>query len=72
MNRQVQPLTPAALYARVSSDRQDVDSPSPPIYGTRTIMERLFLALENWSRVCVSVRMFILKEYRHAKGHDSL
>jgi DNA invertase Pin-like site-specific DNA recombinase len=25
MNKQVQPLTPAALYARVSSDRQDVD-----------------------------------------------
>ena len=25
MNRQVEPLTPAALYARVSSDRQDVD-----------------------------------------------
>ncbi len=25
MKRQVQPLTPAALYARVSSDRQDVD-----------------------------------------------
>ena len=24
-NRQIQPLTPAALYARVSSDRQDVD-----------------------------------------------
>ncbi len=23
--RQIQPLTPAALYARVSSDRQDVD-----------------------------------------------
>ena len=23
-NRQIQPLTPAALYARVSSDRQDV------------------------------------------------
>ena len=25
MNKQLQPLTPAALYARVSSDRQDVD-----------------------------------------------
>ena len=25
MRKQVQPLTPAALYARVSSDRQDVD-----------------------------------------------
>ena len=25
MKRQLQPLTPAALYARVSSDRQDVD-----------------------------------------------
>ena len=25
MKKQVQPLTPAALYARVSSDRQDVD-----------------------------------------------
>ena len=25
MNKQVQPPTPAALYARVSSDRQDVD-----------------------------------------------
>ena len=25
MNREVQTLTPAALYARVSSDRQDVD-----------------------------------------------
>ena len=35
------PATPAALYARVSSDRQDVDSASPPICGTGTIMERL-------------------------------
>jgi len=25
MKKQFQPLTPAALYARVSSDRQDVD-----------------------------------------------
>ena len=25
MKKQLQPLTPAALYARVSSDRQDVD-----------------------------------------------
>ena len=25
MKKQYQPLTPAALYARVSSDRQDVD-----------------------------------------------
>ena len=25
MRKQFQPLTPAALYARVSSDRQDVD-----------------------------------------------
>ena len=25
MKRQLQPLTPAALYARVSSERQDVD-----------------------------------------------
>ena len=25
MKRQLQALTPAALYARVSSDRQDVD-----------------------------------------------
>ena len=25
MEKQFQPLTPAALYARVSSDRQDVD-----------------------------------------------
>ena len=25
MRKQLQPLTPAALYARVSSDRQDVD-----------------------------------------------
>ncbi len=25
MKKQIQPLTPAALYARVSSDRQDVD-----------------------------------------------
>ena len=25
MTKQLQPLTPAALYARVSSDRQDVD-----------------------------------------------
>ena len=25
MNKHLQPLTPAALYARVSSDRQDVD-----------------------------------------------
>ena len=25
MNKNLQPLTPAALYARVSSDRQDVD-----------------------------------------------
>ena len=25
MRQQVQPLTPAALYARVSNDRQDVD-----------------------------------------------
>ena len=25
MTKQVQPLTPAALYARISSDRQDVD-----------------------------------------------
>ena len=25
MKKQLQPLTPAALYARISSDRQDVD-----------------------------------------------
>ena len=25
MKKNLQPLTPAALYARVSSDRQDVD-----------------------------------------------
>lgn len=25
MKRQIQPLAPAALYTRVSSDRQDVD-----------------------------------------------
>ena len=35
------PDTSAALYARVSSARQDVDSASPPICGTGTIMERL-------------------------------
>ena len=27
MKKHLQPLTPAALYARVSSDRQDVDLP---------------------------------------------
>ena len=27
MTKQLQPLTPAALYARVSSDRQEVDLP---------------------------------------------
>ena len=30
MKKQLQPLTPAALYARVSSDRQDVTCPWPP------------------------------------------
>ena len=33
MKNQLQPLTPAALYARVSSDRQDVTFPSPPSLG---------------------------------------
>ena len=31
--QQFQPLTPAALYARVSSDRQDVDLSWPPNCG---------------------------------------
>ena len=31
MKKNLQPLTPAALYARVSSDRQDVDLPCPNV-----------------------------------------
>ena len=31
--KHLQPLTPAALYARVSSDRQDVDLSVSPSYG---------------------------------------
>ena len=38
MKKQLQPLTPAALYARVSSERQDVDlSVSAQLRGTRTM-----------------------------------
>ena len=41
MKKHLQPLTPAALYARVSSDRQDVDlSVSAQLRALRDYAER--------------------------------
>ena len=45
MKKHLQPLTPAALYARVSSDRQDVDlSVSAQAEGAQGLrqVQRLF------------------------------
>ena len=75
-------LIPAALYARVSSDRHDVDlSVAAHMRASRdyadksgvwTILERRLFVRQVWGKVRMSARMFILKEYRHAKALDSL
>ena len=42
MKKHLQPLTPAALYARVSSDRQDVDlSVSAQLTAARCVLPKL-------------------------------
>ena len=75
-------LMPVALYARVSSDRQDVDlSVAAQLRALRdyaeksgvwTILKRRLFVLQVWGKVRMSARMFIQNEYRHAKALDSL
>ena len=76
-------LTPVALYARVSSDRQDVDlSVAAPLRALRDYAEKNGARDESETptpsrsrfgvKCGMSARMFILKEYRHAKALDNL